>query len=480
MTVSERPPLRLALAVKLETGELMASGLPDSTASAAGAIPGLSYTQSIDGCLAGAIGAHGLDPVTLARWLDRLAPAFNRLKDDYRSGALPLLRVPEETADIDDAGEVLACLSKGAETIVFFGTGGSGLGGQTLAQVAGWNISGGGGVYDHSRPRTRFFDNLDALSLEGALASFDLATTRFVAISKSGGTTETLAQVISAISAVKAAGLGAKIPEMFLGVTEPAKPGVMNGLRALFSGLGIPMLEHHTGIGGRFSCLTTVGLLPAMARGLDARKIRAGARAVVQAMLETASPSDFAPALGAAVAVALAKEKGIRTIVMMPYADRLGRFAEWFVQLWAESLGKNGEGTSPIPALGPLDQHSQLQLFMDGPREIYVTVIRVASAGVGPPIDAGLARAAGVGFMGGKTVGDIVAAQAHAVVDALCSAGRPVRTLDVAKLDEAVIGALLVHFMIETILAGRLLGIDPFDQPAVELAKVLTRERLAR
>ena len=174
----------------------------------------------------------------------------------------------------------------------------------------------------------------------------------------------------------------------------------------------------------------------------------------------------------------MSKDRGIRTLVMMPYNDRLSRFSAWFVQLWAESLGKNGEGTSPIAALGPLDQHSQLQLFMDGPREHYMTVLRVASRGKGPVIDPGYAKLAGIDFMGGSTIGDVVEAQAHAVPEALARAGRPVRTIDVAKLDEKALGALLMHFMIETILAGRLLGVDPFDQPAVELAKVLTKERL--
>ena len=215
--------------------------------------------------------------------------------------------------------------------------------------------------------------------------------------SKSGGTAETLAQAIAALSAVKAAGLEAQIPKLFLGITEPAQPGKANGLRTLFSKFGIPMLEHPTGIGGRFSCLTNVGLMPALARGLDARAIRAGAKTVIDALLSAKAPEDFAPAIGAATAVALAKERGISNLVMMPYSDRLGRFSAWFVQLWAESLGKGGEGTTPIGAVGPLDQHSQLQLFMDGPRQHYLTILRVASAGKGPKIDAEMARTRGLG-----------------------------------------------------------------------------------
>jgi glucose-6-phosphate isomerase len=438
------------------------------------------FHQNIGGCLEATIGEHGLTPSAFKSWLSRIEPHVATLKDDYRNNRLALLRIAEDTADIDAAEAALARLSEGAQTLVFFGTGGSSLGGQTLAQIAGWKIPGVATEGQKSRPRTRFYDNLDGETLAGVLNTLDLAETRFIVTSKSGGTAETLAQAIATISAVKAAGLEAQIPKLFLGITEPEKPGKANGLRTLFAKFNIPMLEHHTGIGGRFSCLTNVGLMPAIARGLDVRAIRAGAKSVVDALLASNKAEDFTPAVGAAVAVALSKEKGIKTLVMMPYADRLGRLAAWFVQLWAESLGKGGEGTTPIGALGPLDQHSQLQLFMDGPREHYLTIIRVASEGVGPKVDPDLAKLAGADMLGGHTIGDIVSAQAHALPEALGRAGRPVRTIDLAKLDEKTLGALLMHFMIETILAGRLLGVDPFDQPAVELAKVLTKERLAK
>jgi glucose-6-phosphate isomerase len=438
-----------------------------------------AYVQNIAGCTPAAIGLHGLTDAQRAHWIAKLETELARLKDDHAQKRLELLSIIDETADIDAAKVALDTLSKDARTVVFFGTGGSGLGGQVMAQMAGWNIPGARPIDQLKRPRTRFYDNLDGDTLSGALAELDLATTRFVVTSKSGGTAETLGQAIAALSAVKAAGLDAKIPALFLGVTEPAVPGKANGLRDLFASLSIPMLDHPTGIGGRFSCLTTVGLLPALARGLDAHKVRAGAKSVITAMLAAKSAADFAPAVGAAVATGLAKDRGVKTLVFMPYCDRLGKLSEWYVQLWAESLGKSGEGTSPIAATGPLDQHSQLQLFMDGPREHYLTILRTTTAGTGPVIDPAMATTAGIGFMGGKTIGDVVDAQAHAMPKALASAGRPVRTIDIPLLDEASIGALFMHFMLETILAGRVLGLDPFDQPAVELAKVLTRERLS-
>jgi glucose-6-phosphate isomerase len=452
---------------------------PKDVDVSAGGTRGLLYRQSIAGCLNERIGEHGLDNATLASWLDKSAAPLAKLKAAHADGSLPLLRLPREEADIVAAEAALKKLSAGAKAIVFLGMGGSSLGGQALAQLGGWNIPGVADAAQRTRPRTRFYDNLDAGTLGAALRNMDLATTRFVITSKSGGTPETLTQAIAVLQAVDAAGLGARSPELFLGVTEPARPGVRNGLRDLLSSRGIPILDHPTAIGGRYSALTVVGVLPALARGLDPRALRAGAQAVLEQTLSASHPAASAPAIGAALAVAQAREKGARVMVFMSYADRLQRLGAWYVQLWAESLGKGGQGTTPLGCLGPLDQHSQLQLFMDGPREHAMTVLRVAKGDPGPTIDPALAKQAGLDVMAGRTVGELVAAQSHAVPEALARAGRPVRTIDIERLDEAALGGLMMHFMVETILAGWLMGIDPFDQPAVELAKVITRERLS-
>jgi glucose-6-phosphate isomerase len=455
--------------------------MDEATAPAGAPARQALYAPAIAGCLEGAIGRHGLSEAELARWRDRLSPAIARLQEDYRTGRLPHLRIPEATADIAQAEAAYARLVEGGRALIFFGTGGSSLGGQALAQLGGWHIPGTADAAQMQRPRTRFYDNLDGHTLASALHSFkDLGAVRFIVISKSGSTPETLVQALAALAAVKAAGLEKRTPELFLGVTEPRAAGRANGLRTLFEQHGIPCLDHHPGIGGRFSVLTNVGLLAAIARGLDARAVRAGAKTVVDALMAATDARGFAPAEGAAVAVGLARERGIRCQVMMPYSDRLGRFAAWFAQLWAESLGKGGQGTAPIACLGPVDQHSQLQLFMDGPHEHLITVVRTPTAGTGPRIDAALAEAAGLGYLAGRTAGDLVAAQAEALPQALARAGRPVRTFDLARLDEASLGALMMHMMLETILAADLMGVDPFDQPAVELAKVLTRERVAK
>ena len=286
------------------------------------------YRQSIAGCLDTAIGRHGLSQAELGPWMDRLKPALSRLQDDYRTRRLPHLRIAEETSDIEAAEAAFAKLARGARAVIFFGTGGSSLGGQTLAQLGGWHVPGTADAAQKRRPRTRFYDNLDGATLSSALGSFDdLGGVRFIVISKSGGTPETLVQALAALDAVKAAGLEKKIPDLFLGVSEPKVAGKSNGLRTLFEAHGIPLLDHHQGIGGRFSALTNVGLLAAIARGLDSRGVRAGARSVVDALMAAGSPGDFAPAQGAAINIALAAERGVRAQVMMPYSDRLERFS---------------------------------------------------------------------------------------------------------------------------------------------------------
>ena len=435
--------------------------------------------QSVEGCLESTIGALGLPQASLDKNLDTLEPRLASLRKAHAEGTLPLLRVPEWRDDIAAARAALKKLGHGARTLVFFGTGGSSLGGQALAQLGGWSIPGDDKHGSEERPRTRFYDNLDARTLELSLAGLDLKSARFVVISKSGGTPETLVQVSAAIEAAREAGLAPRIPELFLVVTEPAAKGKANGLRALAEHFSIPVLDHDPNVGGRFSGLTNVGLLPALARGLDVVALREGAQTVIDALLKAKSARAFAPAIGAAVAIGLAKERGVRANVMLPYSDRLSRFAAWYVQLWGESLGKEGEGTTPVAALGPVDQHSQLQLYLDGAPQHFITVIRAKCGGTGPRVPQDLAKLAGADYLAGHTAGDLVAAQQQAIPDALTKAGRPVRTIDLETVDERALGALMMHFMLETILSAHLLGVDPFDQPAVESGKVLTRRYLA-
>jgi glucose-6-phosphate isomerase len=431
--------------------------------------------QSIDLAREAAIGPHGLSDAALNDALARCESALDSLRARHADGGLRLLHLPAERADLAEVQAAAKRLADGATDIVFLGTGGSSLGGQTLAQLAGYAVPGVGSL--RVGPRIHFMDNLDPLSFALLLARLPLATSRFVAISKSGGTGETLMQTAAALAACKAQNI--RIDEAFLGLSEPAKPGRRNGLRALLEPEGVEFLDHDTGVGGRFSALTNVGLLPAAILGLDVVALREGAAAALAPVLAGKPAAEVPAALGAALSIALAEEKGKTISAVMVYADRLEKFVKWYVQLWAESLGKDGKGTTPVGALGPVDQHSQLQLFIAGPRDKLFTVITTAVAGKGPAIDPELAKRAGEPDLAGRTIGDLVAAQGRATAETLAKNGLPVRTFHIETIDENSLGELLMHFMLETVIAAHLLGVDAFDQPAVEEGKVLAKQYLA-
>jgi glucose-6-phosphate isomerase len=436
----------------------------------------MGVLQSIDNAREENVGPHGVKADALKAALTHAEGALEWLRARHADNGLPLLRLPETGGDLETIRDTARQLADRATDIVILGTGGSSLGGQTLAQLAGFAVPGIGSL--RPPPRLHFIDNLDAHTYAGLLTRLPHATTRFVAISKSGGTAETLMQTIAALSALKEAGLQTRIPDLFLGISEPAKSGKKNGLRDLLGKFHVPMLDHDPGIGGRYSALTNVGLLPAAMLGLDVGAIREGAGLALAPVLAKKPAAQVPAALGAALSIILAESKGKSISVLLAYCDRLQRLTHWYVQLWAESLGKNGKGTTPLAALGPVDQHSQLQLFIAGPRDKLFTVVTVGAAGQGPRIDGELAKLAGEPGFTGKTIGDLVAAEGRATAETLAKNGCPVRTIHIDRLDEETLGELMMHFMLETIIAAHLLGIDAFDQPAVEEGKVLAKKYL--
>lgn len=435
----------------------------------------MPVTQSIELARSEKIGPHGISDKALTDMLAKADAVLAKVRPRHADGSLPLLRLPARTDDLGAIRDAAAKLRNSATDIVMLGTGGSSLGGQALIQLAGYNVPGIGAL--QAGPRLHFMDNLDPDTFGELLAKLPLPTARFVAISKSGGTGETLMQTIAVLDALKRAGLAAKIPEMFFGISEPKKPGGKNGLRDLLEGFGVEFQEHDTGIGGRFSVLTNVGLLPAAIAGLDIVKLRAGAAEALAPILAGKPAKDVPSALGAALSMSLSGTKPIS--VLMAYADKLERFTKWYVQLWGESLGKDGKGTTPVGALGPVDQHSQLQLFIAGPRDKLFTVMTLARKGTGPRMPADLAAAAHEPTLGDKTIGDLVAAQGRATAETLAKNGCPVRTFEIDRLDETALGNLLMHFMLETIISADLLEIDAFDQPAVEEGKILAKRYIA-
>jgi glucose-6-phosphate isomerase len=432
----------------------------------------LPYTQIIDDCLAEKIGGKGLARSAYDAMLGRCPASIAKLRARQRDNSLPLLRLPARTDDLQQMQQIAADFRRRFANVVVLGTGGSSLGGQTLAALKDRGFGP-----EEGAPKLWFMDNVDPDTFGELFMRLDPDSTGFIAISKSGGTAETLTQLLIVLDWFEAHYGGEQAADHVLAITEPKN----NVLRRLAEKYGIKTLEHDPGVGGRFSVLSLVGLIPAAIAGLDIAQIRAGAATVLDATLNAKSPSDSAPAIGAALSIALQQAQGLNISVLMPYIDRLAYFGMWYRQLWAESLGKNGKGTTPIRAMGTVDQHSQVQLYIDGPSDKMFSVMIANTAGSGGRVIADkIKHEKELAYLGNRTMGDLLEAEARATAATLAKNGKPVRVFEIPELDEKSMGALLMHFMIETIIAADLLGVDAFDQPAVEQGKVLTREYLGK
>ncbi len=392
--------------------------------------------------------------------LQRADAALIWLRQQAADKSLELLGIPARKDDLKAAQKVAAGI-KGTRTVAVLGIGGSSLGGQALTAL-------------RKKAGVEFHDNPDPFSWSAALGRFDLKKTHFVAISKSGGTAETLMQVLTAAEALKQAGVKS-LKKHFTIITEPHQ----SALADFADAIGAARLDHPTGVGGRYSVLTVVGLLPAILMGIDVKALRAGAAAVLAETLAAKSAAGSPAATGAALHHALASENRLATTILWPYVDHLAVFGGWWRQLWAESLGKDGKGSTPVSVLGPVDQHSQLQLFRDGPGNALFTIVTVDTKGKGPMAPRAAAKSLKLDYLAGKRLGDLVEAESRATAQTLFKNGRPVRVIHVPQVNEFDMGALMMHFMLETIIMGKLMGVDPFNQPGVEEGKVLARQYLA-
>ena len=376
--------------------------------------------------------------------------------------------LPAQREDLLELGPLAEHLRTNFSEIIVLGTGGSSLSGRALvALTKGQSDSNGTG-------RVRFCDNLDSHSFELLLNDVDYERTAFLVISKSGKTPETLAQMLLCFERFSSVQNSGPPEDHFFAIVEPG----VSPLRQFSDSHNLLVLDHDVDLGGRFSALSLVGLLPAMIAGLDPIQIRSGAQEVMDQVLEAKGPDQVPSALGAAWAVALQHNSAIKMNVMMPYSALLDEFGLWHRQLWAESLGKDGKGSTPIRALGPVDQHSQLQLYLDGPPDKMFTILCLDQAGSGLRIPSEDAWICGVDYMANLTIGDLISSQQNATIAALESNGCPTRIIRIHDLREKALGALFLNSMLETVFAADLLEVNPFDQPAVEWAKIASRDYL--
>ena len=281
---------------------------------------------------------------------------------------------------------------------------------------------------------------------------------------------ETVSQFGVFISEAKRA-LGKNFSKNFLVITDKAP----NPLRNLAKKLNIEILDH-ADVGGRFSGLSSVGLLPAAIHGLDIKKIRKGAAKI---STETFTKNNSDVLKGASLNIC-SMQKNYSAIVMMPYVDRLEYLAKWHRQIWSESLGKDGCGNTPVVSMGTIDQHSQLQLYLGGPKDKAFTIIMLDTTNKGSKLGSELLLEESLRYLKNKKMGDVMVAQQIATFETLKRNKLPVRSIILDKIDEETAGMLMMHFTLETIITGKLLAINPYDQPAVEEGKIIARKLLER
>jgi glucose-6-phosphate isomerase len=386
---------------------------------------------------------------------------FNEIKTAYHDKKLPALSVIFDQDQLMHYQQIAQTWQRRFKHVVLFGTGGSSLGAQTCIELYQTRVS-----KSTTSPYFHFMDNIDSHTFTHLLEGLDLQTTGFLVISKSGTTAETLCQFLSLMSVFK----NNVAQDQVIVITEPKD----SPLRRLAVKYKYQILDHPSQIGGRFSVFSIVGMLPALIAGVNVQEILDGAQQYLAQEMEELTCHTVQ---GAALNYAYYKQFGCSQTVVMPYIDRLSAFALWFRQLWAESLGKEKKGITPINALGTVDQHSQLQLYLGGPSDKFFTLIMLDSFSSAPEVST---EDPELFYLNRHTLADLMRAEQNATAATLIRQGCPTRIITLNHLDERTLGALLIHYMLETMITAKLLEIDAFDQPAVEEGKILTREYLSR
>lgn len=421
----------------------------------------------------------GIDQKVWAAAGKRFADAKRGFDSLRATGTVGFVDLPADKKLLDQVTTFASAARGKYDDVVILGIGGSALGPialRTALRPSGWNM-----LDDLARggyPRLHVLDNVDPETIAALLGRLQLARTLFIVTSKSGGTAETMAQFLIVHDRITSAKLDVANQVVF--VTDPKQ----GALRPLADRLKVPALDIPPSVGGRFSVLTPVGTLPAALIGIDVKSLLAGAGemagrcdkaelaanpAGVYAMLQWLSDTQLKKSIA----------------VFMPYSDPLRDFAAWFVQLWAESLGKKrpdgtSVGSTPLAALGATDQHAQVQLFMEGPADKTVTFVAVKERSTDVKIPAAFSDVKELGYLAGHSLSELIDIEQRATAGALARRARPNMTIHLDRVDAAHVGQLLMLLEIATAYAGQLYGIDAFNQPGVELGKQFAYALLGR
>lgn len=428
-------------------------------------------------------GEHGLDPAGLERLVRRFPKVHAELLTRREAGEYGFYDLAHQPESVDEIEKFADGMGQAHEDVIVLGIGGSALGTRALLSALRgpkWNEWD-----DEAReyyPRLTVLDNIDPSVVHNTLERIDPRRALVNVISKSGNTAETLAQYLVVREWLEQA-LGDAAARHLVFTTGPEG----GALRAIAERENIATLEVPPGVGGRFSVLSPVGLLPLALVGVDIQQLLAGAGSALKRATSTDLMKNPA-ALYAGLMWAADVTLGARIQVLMPYSDRLRDFGAWYCQLWAESLGKKLDrqgtvvhtGPTPLAAVGATDQHSVVQLFIEGPHDKVITFVTVQDAGCDIPIPEMDDLPEAAAYLSGHTLGELLHAEYQATEQALANSGRPSASLGLPDLSPAAVGELVMFFQLAVGYAGIWYGVDPFDQPGVELGKRLTFRAMGR
>ena len=407
--------------------------------------------------------------------LDEIQPCLREAVNELLGDPPGFMRLPK-TAEYAEASARVAekIRTSGAADFIHVGIGGSALGPMALHKALSHPYYNALSGETRRGPRLHFAENTDPATLSAILDVADPDGTWVNVVTKSGSTAETMANFL-VIRGVLVDSLG---DFGFQGRTIATTDPEEGFLKQIADREDLEVLPIPPDVGGRFSVLTPVGLLPAAVTGLNLDALLAGAAQCVDEVNEQGA--EHPAAVGAAIHYLMDTTRGRNVRVMMTYADALERLAAWFVQLWAESLGKDGKGSTPHGAVGTTDQHSQVQLYMEGPQDKVIEIVEVEN----PPRDLEIPGVygdlEGVGYLGGHTMAELLNVECDATRRALTEAGRPNSTIKLGELNEENLGYLFQALEVQTAIAGALYGVNAFDQPGVEAGKQITYERMGR
>ncbi len=417
------------------------------------------------------VGRQGVTPAELQKLWEQAQRLLQEIKAERANGNHPFLDLPYQREVANRIKGIAEGLRAWVKDFVVLGIGGSALGNIALHQALN-------PPYRSVECRIHVIDTVDPDLFAGLLGSLNLKNTVFNVISKSGTTLETVAQFLIARERLRSS-LGGDYPKHIITITDPED----GALRRLAEGEGYVQLFIPKGVGGRYSVLSPVGLLSAAVSGINIDELLEGAAEMDRSILGgvagplTIENFEENPAMLGACLQYLSYKKGKHITVIMPYSSALEAVGEWFCQLWAESLGKKfslkgkvvNSGQTPVRAVGPTDQHSQLQLYMEGPFDKIITFLAVER--FKSSVEIPLSLEPDFQHLSGHTLAELMEAERRGTEQALTEAGRPNYTVYLPELSAFHVGALLYMLQVQTALAGKLFGVNPFDQPGVEAGK---------